>query len=56
MSEGSHLGTQDDSGSAKRTYDKPELIVYGDIREITQSVGAMGPSDGAPSGPKNSQL
>lgn len=30
----------------KRAYRPPKLIVYGDIRELTQSVGGMGMLDG----------
>ena len=44
--------------SAKETakpYHKPEVIVYGNIREITRNVGSKGASDGgggAAAGPK----
>jgi hypothetical protein len=30
----------------KKSYRKPRLIIYGDIREITQAVGITGNSDG----------
>jgi hypothetical protein len=32
--------------SAKKPFKTPELVVYGDIREITQTVGKLGMSDG----------
>ena len=31
--------------SAKKTYHRPQLLIYGDIREITQTVGATGMFD-----------
>ena len=40
---------------AKKTYHKPEVIVYGNIREITKNVGPKGNLDnggGAAAGPK----
>jgi hypothetical protein len=39
----------------KKPYHKPEVIVYGNIREITRNVGSKGNSDnggGAAAGPK----
>ena len=39
----------------KKPYHKPEVIVYGNIREITRNVGPKGHSDnggGAAAGPK----
>ena len=39
----------------KKPYHKPEVIVYGDIREITRNVGPKGDLDnggGAAAGPK----
>jgi len=39
----------------KKPYHKPEVIVYGDIREITRNVGSRGELDGgggAAAGPK----
>jgi hypothetical protein len=33
------------SGRFKKEYRVPRLIVYGDIREITQNVGQMGSGD-----------
>lgn len=42
----------------KRPYHKPEVIVYGNIREITKNVGPKGNLDnggGAAAGPKTGQ-
>lgn len=39
----------------KKPYRKPELLVYGNIREITRNIGSKGASDnggGAAAGPK----
>ena len=36
----------------KKPYAEPQLLVYGDIREITQAVGGMGNSDNG-QGPMN---
>lgn len=39
----------------KKPYHKPEVIVYGNIREITRNIGPKGNSDnggGAAAGPK----
>jgi hypothetical protein len=39
----------------KKPYRKPEVIVYGDIREITRNLGPKGADDGgggAAAGPK----
>ena len=39
----------------KKPYHKPELLVYGNIREITRNVGPKGADDnggGAAAGPK----
>lgn len=30
----------------KKTYSSPKLVVFGDVREITQNVGNMGAADG----------
>lgn len=41
----------------KNPYQKPELLVYGNIREITKNVGSKGNLDGgggAGAGPKTS--
>ncbi len=35
----------------KRPYRKPQLMVYGDLTEMTRSAGMMGIMDGAPAGP-----
>lgn len=40
---------------AKKTYRKPEILMYGNIREITKNLGPKGNSDGgggAAAGPK----
>ena len=42
----------------KKPYHKPEVIVYGNIREITRNIGSKGDLDGgggAAAGPKTSQ-
>ena len=42
----------------KKPYHKPEVIVYGHIREITRNLGSKGNSDGgggAAAGPKTGQ-
>jgi hypothetical protein len=42
----------------KKPYHKPELIVYGNIREITRNIGPKGNLDGgggAAAGPKTGQ-
>ena len=31
---------------AQKPYRKPKLVIYGDIRAITQAVGMMGAQDG----------
>ena len=39
----------------KKPYHKPELLVYGNIREITRNIGSKGVEDGgggAAAGPK----
>lgn len=43
------------SDQAKKPYHKPEVIVYGNIREITRNAGPKGDLDnggGAAAGPK----
>ena len=35
-----------DDKIAKKPYHKPELVVYGNIRELTRNVGTKGPKDG----------
>jgi len=45
----------DQDNEQKKPYHKPEVIVYGNIREITRNVGSKGVSDnagGAGAGPK----
>lgn len=44
-----------EQAETKKPYHKPELLVYGNIREITRNVGPKGNSDGgegAAAGPK----
>jgi hypothetical protein len=44
-----------DPDQSKKPYHKPQVIVYGNIREITRNVGPKGASDnggGASAGPK----
>jgi hypothetical protein len=39
----------------KKPYHKPEVVVYGNIREITRNIGSKGAADGgggAAAGPK----
>jgi hypothetical protein len=46
---------QDNAQEARKTYQKPEVIVYGNIREITRNLGPKGDLDnggGAAAGPK----
>ena len=33
------------TGRKRKTYDRPEMVVYGDIRAITQSVDMAGSRD-----------
>lgn len=45
----------DQQAETKKPYRKPELLVYGNIREITRNVGPKGADDnggGAAAGPK----
>ena len=37
-----------DSKSAKKPYHRPRLLVYGDLRTLTQAVGMTGGMDGGP--------
>jgi hypothetical protein len=39
----------------KKPYESPRLEVYGDIRELTDSVGMTGSADGAPHGQTKTQ-
>ena len=34
-----------DSKSPKKPYHRPRLLVYGDLRTLTQSLGTMAPFD-----------
>ncbi len=44
-----------DAKIARKPYHKPELMVYGDIRELTQTVGNMGAKDGGSGNTSRSQ-
>lgn len=49
---------QGDEQEIRKPYDKPEVIVYGNIREVTRNVGPKGNLDGgggAAAGPKSGQ-
>ncbi|MEE9265631.1 MAG: hypothetical protein V3V86_02785 [Gammaproteobacteria bacterium] len=37
-----------DSKSPKKPYHRPRLLVYGDLRTLTQAVGMTAAPDGAP--------
>ena len=37
-----------DSKTAKKAYDKPKLQIYGDLKEITRTVGQKNKNDGPP--------
>ena len=46
---------EDNQQPAEKTYREPQLVVYGDVREITENVGPKGSLDGgggAAAGPK----
>lgn len=46
---------QPEAQKTKKPYHKPEVIVYGNIREITRNIGPKGNADGgggASAGPK----
>ena len=46
---------QDTAQKTKKPYHKPEVVVYGNIREITKNIGAKGNLDGgggSAAGPK----
>ena len=42
--------TQQLPKSSKKPYGTPQLSIYGDVREITQTVGMSGNSDGGSGG------
>ena len=49
---------QANAGQIKKPYHKPEVIVYGNIREITRNIGPKGDLDGgggSAAGPKTAQ-
>jgi hypothetical protein len=41
-----------DAPPAKKTYVPPTLVAWGTLRDLTQSVGTSGASDGATKGPR----
>jgi hypothetical protein len=46
---------QDSEQEARKPYQKPEVIIYGNIREVTRNLGPKGDLDnggGAAAGPK----
>ena len=43
-------------GRTKRTYERPILVRWGTLREVTMAVGAKGAADGASKGPRNTSL
>ena len=50
--------TQVEELQSKKPYHKPEVIVYGNIREITKNIGPKGDLDnggGSAAGPKTAQ-
>ncbi len=50
-----NVDSPDKNEEDRKPYHKPELVVYGNIREITRNVGSKGNSDsggGAAAGPK----
>ena len=50
-----HTESPAEQAETKNPYHKPELLVYGNIREITRNVGPKGAEDGgggAAAGPK----
>ena len=50
-----NVDSPDNQEENRKPYHKPELVVYGNIRDITRNVGPKGNSDnggGAAAGPK----
>lgn len=50
-----NIESPEEQAETKKPYHKPELLVYGNIREITRNVGPKGNLDGgggAAAGPK----
>jgi hypothetical protein len=43
-----HTGNEHNQEMIKKQYITPRVQVYGDLRQITQSVGQTGMGDGAP--------
>lgn len=55
MESRSNTKSPEQQAETKKPYHKPELLVYGNIREITRNVGPKGADDnggGAAAGPK----
>ena len=55
MQEIPNTQSPDQNAETKRPYHKPELLTYGNIRDITRNVGPKGADDnggGAGAGPK----
>ena len=51
----SNTESLEEQAETKKSYHKPELLVYGNIREITRNTGPKGAEDGgggAAAGPK----
>jgi len=44
-----------DQNSTPKPYESPRLVVYGDLRQITQSAGFNGGSDSQTSGPNRTR-
>ena len=44
------MNSQEKGSTKKESYRKPELVVYGDIRELTKSSNAGAGNDGATRG------
>lgn len=55
MSE-SVLETVNEASGGKKPYVKPMVVVYGDMRQITQAVGNTGNTDGAADAPQQTAL
>jgi hypothetical protein len=46
MNTSPNLEPEPKSGLTRKAYSKPQLQIYGDLREITQNVGSAGVLDG----------
>ncbi len=50
-----NIESPDKEDEGRKQYHKPELVVYGNIREVTRNIGPKGNTDGvggAAAGPK----